>query len=149
MDPEVVPLAELHADLSCVTVEGQAHYEVLIKQTIPWSPFKPEHTRYLFALFNQHDTDGRAIRALVLTERPPERLVSYETMTVTGALIPVTTDVVPHGTEVQIGRKANYFFEDGMVLIRADEIASDGERWVRGASTEASNGSGGEANVTR
>ena len=125
-------LAKLSLEQGCVRVTAQAHYQVVIKQKIPGNLLEPDRELYLFPLFEEHQTDDRAIRLLVRTERPPDRLVSFESMTVSGRLLPVTYDEVPAGTEVQIGKRADYFFEDGMLLLVPDRVESDGEVWTRG-----------------
>ena len=84
----------------------------------------------MFPLFADHQTAERAIRVLVLTERPPEDLVSFETMTISGRLLPVTTAEVPLGTEVQIGQRSDYFFTDEMLLLVPEEVRSGSEVWT-------------------
>lgn len=122
-------VADLELAMGCVTVQGQAHYEVVVKQTIPGNLLLDERTLHLFPLFPAGATSDRAIRILVRTEREPEDLVSFESMTVSGRLIPVTTEEVPFGTEVQIGKRSDYFFTDEMLLLVPDRIVSGDEVW--------------------
>ncbi|HHO49964.1 MAG TPA: hypothetical protein ENK18_03615 [Deltaproteobacteria bacterium] len=122
-------LADLELAMGCVVVSGQAHYEVVVKQTIPGNLLLDQRQLYLFPLFPEGRTQDRAIRVLVRTDREPEDLVSFETMTVSGRLIPVTTDEVPFGTEVQIGKRSDYFFTDEMLLLVPDQIISGDEVW--------------------
>ncbi len=122
-------VADLSLEAPCVTVEGQAHYEVIVKQTIPGNLLFEEETLYLFPLFARDEALERAIRVLVRTERPPEDLVSFENLTISGRLMPVTTDDVPFGTEIQIGKRSDYFFTDQMLLLVPERIVSEDGVW--------------------
>ena len=128
-DPAVID--DLDLDQPCVVVQGQAHYDVVVRQRIPGNLFLPEQQRYLFPLFPSGDTSDRAIRVLVMTEREPERLVSFETMAVSGRLVPATAREVPYDVEIKIGRSGDYFFTDGLMLLVPDRIEADGEVWHR------------------
>lgn len=102
----------------CVTVRGTAHYTALIKQHQPGNLFRSPRDLYLYALFAPLDTEGRAIQLLVRTERAPEDLVQFETMTVTGRLKRVSPENgVPFDVEVILGRDTDYFFVDEALLI--------------------------------
>lgn len=125
-----VDVSEVDAASGCVTVTGQAHYEVIVKQRVPGNLFTEDREYFLFPVFPQGDTSDRAIKLFVRTERKPESLVTYETMTVSGRLEPVTSAAVPPGTEVSIGQKSDYFFTDAMLMLVPDRIGSDGETWV-------------------
>lgn len=127
-------VADLELEEPCVTVEGQAHYEVVVRQRTPGNLLRAEQVHYLFPLFPPHETEDRAIRVLVRTSRPPEDLVSYESMVVSGRLLPVTAEQVPPGTEIQIGKRSGYFFTDRVLLLVPDEIESEGEVWRRAPS---------------
>lgn len=114
----------------CVTLKGQGHYEVVVRQRVPGNILVDDHEYHLFPVFPPGKTDARAIRLLVRTERAPDSMVTYETMTLSGRLQPVTTDEVPAGTEVAIGKRSNYYFTDAMVLLVPDTIESEGEVWT-------------------
>ena len=126
-----VDLSDVVLEDGCIQLRGQAHYSVVVRQTVPGNLLREEQTHFLFPLFPEHDTTDRAVRVLVRTTREPESLVSYETMQVSGRLQPVTSDEVPPGTEVDIGKRSDYFFTDSMVLLVPDRIVSDGETWER------------------
>ena len=126
-----VTLDELHPDSGCVRVDGQAHYEVVVRQTVPGNLLRDSETLFLFPLFSEGDTSERAVRILVRTEREPEDLISFETMTVAGRVELVTADKVPFGTEIEIGKRSDYFFTHDMLLLVPEEITVDGEVWSR------------------
>ena len=126
-----VTLSTLPADATCVRLEAQAHYGVVLKQHQPGNLFVAEQISYLFPLFPPSAIDERGIRVWVRTERAPERLVNVETMTVTGRLAPIGPGDVPLGAEVEIGRRGGYFFEDFAMLLVPDEIRSGDEVWTR------------------
>ncbi|MBX2797834.1 MAG: hypothetical protein KTR31_09205 [Myxococcales bacterium] len=125
-----VTVADVVLEDGCVELTAQAHYPVVVTQTVPGNLLADEQHYFVFPVFAEHDTDNRAIRVLVRTERAPEELVTYETMTVSGRLVPVTPDEIPHGTEVLIGKRSDYFFTDEMVLLVPDRIVSGDEVWV-------------------
>jgi len=122
-------LADVSLDTPVVTTSGMAHYPVVVKQTVPGNLFRDEQTVYLFPLFVEHDTDDRAIRVLVRTSREPERFVSYEFMKITGAVRMATPEIVPFSTEIQIGKRSDYFFTDDMVVLEPLTVEVDGEVW--------------------
>lgn len=122
------PLAVTEVDgltHTCVTVAGMAHYSAVIKQRQPGSLTTAAGTRYLFPLFMPHDTEGRAIRVLVRTERPPEDLVTFELMTVTGRVRMATPENgIAYDVETIFGSKSDYFFTDETVVLDATGIES-------------------------
>ncbi len=124
-------LDALDPESGCVRVTGQAHYEVVVRQTVPGNLLRDEQTLFLFPLFAEGQTGERAVRVLVRTEREPEDLVSYETMTVEGRAELVTAEKVPFGTEIEIGKRSDYFFTDDMVLLVPERVTVDGEVWSR------------------
>ncbi|TNE84339.1 MAG: hypothetical protein EP330_29415 [Deltaproteobacteria bacterium] len=105
-----------------VEVTGMSHYSVVVKQEMPGKFFQEGRTLYLFPLYEAHDTDSRAVKLLVRTERQPRRLVSYEFMTVRGKVGLATAQQVPFGTEELFGRKG-YYFADEILVIEADEVS--------------------------
>jgi len=124
-----IELDALDYDSGCVRVTGQAHFEVVVRQTLPGNLLRDEETLYLFPLFEPGQVDERAVRILVRTERAPEDLVSFETVTIEGRASLVTAEQVPFGTEIEIGKRSNYFFSEPMVLLVPDSVSSDGETW--------------------
>ena len=122
-DPTYVdePLEDLDPADGWVRTGGMAHYPVVVTQTLPGSIFREEQTRYLFALMQPHDTETRAIRVLVRTERKPDPIVTYEYMTVRGWVGLARADQVPFGTEDIFGRRG-YYFADELLVIEADAV---------------------------
>lgn len=127
---DVDDFGDLHLGEPNVRLRGMAHYEMVVRQTIPASMVSQERTLFLFALFPRDDTSGRAIRVLVRTERVPPKLISYENMTIEGRLRPPTAEVVPFGTEVSVGKRSDYWFDDGMLVLEPWRISADGEVWT-------------------
>ncbi len=113
-----------------IRVKGMAHYPIVINQRVPGNLFFEEKNYYLYALFAPYDTKERAIRVIVRTERPPPSLVSYEYMTIEGHLSFPTQDQVPFETEIELGKKTDYFFIDEMLLLEPTSIEVDGEIWT-------------------
>ena len=128
-EPADVEVSDIDGSMRFVRVTGMAHYSAVIKQKVDGGLFAPDRTLYLFPLFGRDDIDGRAIRVLVRTARPPEKYVSYETMTVEGALSIPTADQVPFQTEIILGKRSDYFFDDGMLMLTPWRITSEGEVW--------------------
>jgi hypothetical protein len=122
-----VDFFDLEPSTRCVTVTGMAHYDVVVTQTVLGNGFFADKTYYVFGLFPPGNTDEREIRVLVRTERKPERMVSYETMTVSGKLLPMDYRKVPFDTERRMGQQSTYFFSDRIVLLEPDRIVVDGE----------------------
>lgn len=121
--------AEL-GDEACVRVEGLAHHGVAIAQRVPGDLLREEEHWTLFPLFPRGDTSDRAIRVLVRTQRPPDRLLDYEEMVVEGRLHVPTIETVPYGTEDQVGKRG-YFFADGLLVLTPDRIETGDGTWTR------------------
>jgi hypothetical protein len=115
-----------------VDLFGQAHYEVVIKQTVPATLFRDEETYWVYGLFVPYDTESRGIPALIRTDRKPESLVHFEMMRVVGRVSRPTPDKIPWNTEETFGKRSNYYFSDEMLLVEPTEIAPfDRDEWVR------------------
>lgn len=112
-----------------VILEGTAHYEARLTQKEPASLLSEARTRYVFAFFPVNDTSDREIPVLVRTSRPPERLVSFETMTVEGRLHPITKRDLPPGAEVMLSERTDYFFADRVLLLDAVRVVSEDGVW--------------------
>ena len=126
-----VPLDALDPEEEgCVATTGQAHYEAVIRQTQRGGWLGEDRHAYLFPLMPNGRTDEREVRVLVLTERPPEHLVAYESMELTGRVVRATPERVPYSAEIQLGRSGGYFFTDDMVVLLPDGISSDGDHWT-------------------
>ncbi len=108
-----------------VRVSGMAHYTSVVTQQVPGGLLREPQTWYLFGLFAPYDTEGRNIRLLVRTQRPPEHLVSFELMTIEGRLQRPTLHNVPFDTEILLGKgSSGYFFADDMLLVEPWHIES-------------------------
>lgn len=130
-EPVDMVLGDIHLEEPFVRVSGMAHYPIVIKQSVPQGLFAEDGTTYLFPLFPEHDTSDRAVRVLVRANRPPEKYVSYEYMTVEGHVALPTSDKVPFNTEIELGKRSEYFFTDEMLLLEAWRIEVDGDVWER------------------
>lgn len=131
-EPVETPLYEADPEQPFVRVRGTAHYPVVIQQLQPGNLFTPDRTYYLFPLFPEGDVTDREVRVLVRTERPPERLVSYEVMALEGRVVFPTEDKVPYQTEIEMGKRSDYFFSDSMILIEPWRVEVEGEEtWER------------------
>lgn len=108
-----------------VTLEGTAHYASVITQKVPGSLFSEPQTLHLFGFFPRDASEERAIPVLVRTSRPPERLVHYEYLTVTGRLTALTKDKVPLTTETMLSERTEYFFADEVLLLEPIRIESE------------------------
>jgi len=123
-------LRELHPHgEACVAVQGTAHYTAVVRQTELGGLLSDDVVWYMFPLLPEGDLDGREVRVLVRTTRAPERLVTYETMELTGRIVPSTPELVPYATEIQLGKAGGYFFTDDLVVLTPDSVTSDGEAW--------------------
>ncbi len=126
-EPVDVEFAALSLDEPFVRTELQAHYEALVTQTIPANLLHEEQKLWLFAAFAPYDSEGRQVRLLVRTARPPDKIASFEMMTVTGQLVRPTPATVPMATEEQLGRHTDYFFTDDVLLLEPWRIDVEGE----------------------
>lgn len=122
-----VPFFDLDPSTRCVRTRGLAHYEVVVTQQVAGNGFFPDRTYYVYGLFPEDNTDEREIRVLVRTERKPERMVSFEEMTIEGRLLPMDHRKVPFDTERRMGERSNYFFSDRIRLLEPDRILVNGE----------------------
>lgn len=128
-EPVEMPVGDIDLSTPFVRVKGMAHYPVIIKQTEPGNLLMEERTYWLWPLYEAHDTTSRGIRVLVRAPRPPDDLVSFEYMTVEGYVSMITPEKVPFSTEIDLGKRSEYFFTDDMVLLEPWRIESDGEVW--------------------
>ncbi len=127
-----VDFFDLEPQTRCVTTAGLAHYDVVVTQVVPGNGFFDDQTYYVYGLFPKGVTDEREVRILVRTERPPERYVSFEEMTISGRLLPMDYRKVPFDTEQKMGQRSNYFFSDRALLLEPDHIEVSGEEdWFR------------------
>jgi hypothetical protein len=127
---EEVEYEDISISTPDIRVKAMAHYPIVINQRVPGNLFFEEKNYFLYALFAPYDTKERAIRVIVRTERPPPSLVSYEYMTIEGHLSFPTQEQVPFETEIELGKKTDYFFVDEMLLLEPTSIEVDGEVWT-------------------
>ncbi len=126
-----VDFFDLGPSTRCVVTSGNAHYEVVVTQTVPGNGFFDDQTYYVYGHFPTGNIDEREVRVLVRTKRPPERYVSFEEMTITGKLLPMDYRKIPFDTEIKMGQRSNYFFPDRALLLEPDGIQVSGEEdWV-------------------
>lgn len=113
-----------------VRLSGLAHYGATVTLNTPATLFDEARQHFVFGLFPAHDAAGREIRVLVRTERPPERLVSYEVMTIDGVVAPPIPETVPANVQTLMSESAGYWFADDVVVVEPVRIESDGEVWT-------------------
>ncbi|NCG21304.1 MAG: hypothetical protein GWP91_20030 [Rhodobacterales bacterium] len=122
-------VADVYLEQPFVRLEGVAHYEVVLRQKPQGRLFGDDKTYFLFPFFAKNNESDRAIRVMVRTTRPPERLVNYEHMAIEGYLSLPSEVKVPYSSEITIGKRSDYFFTDEMLLLEPWLIESDGEVW--------------------
>lgn len=110
---EDVAVEDLTFEHRGVRVVGTAHYELRIQQS------QGETTYTLYPLMDRGDTMGRTIHAMVRTTRTPDRLVSFEDVTIEGFARPPGRLVGRSVIEALLAR--GYDFEEDFVLIEEFE----------------------------
>ena len=105
-----------------VEITALAHYTVVIHQTTPASGCRESEEHWLYAVFPPNDPQNRAINLLVQSPIPPESLVSFEPLTITGVIQRAAPPIVPFDTEIKFGERSNYYFVDNTMLILADTV---------------------------
>jgi len=120
-----VDFDQLSLDTPCVRVKGMAHYGSTIKQTVPGNLFRETKKNHLHGFFPPMDTRGRAIPLFLQTQRPADRLASYEGLTVEGRLVPPTSRTLPPSTEVMLSKHSEYWFGDDLLMLEPDRIFSE------------------------
>jgi hypothetical protein len=128
-EARVVPLDELDVADGYVRVKGMAHYQSVITQKVPSNLLHDEATWYVYGFFPVHDSDNRAVRVLVRSQRKPEALVSYEVMEVEGWVGPPVPNKIPPSTETMLSNRSEYYFSDDMLLLEATRIYSEDGVW--------------------
>jgi hypothetical protein len=108
--PVSVTFADLGGPYEAATIRGTAHYSVVIEQTVPGTLVADEQHYWLYGLFPEHDTSGRAIQLLVRSPVAPEDMVSFEYVELTGRISKPTRYNVPPQTEEFLYRQSDYFF---------------------------------------
>ena len=125
-----MPVGDVHLEQPFVRVEGMAHYGALVRQRVPPRfPWQDEDWFFVFPLFAEHAATDRAIRLMVRTKREPEKFVHYEYMTVEGHLTLPTDEKLPYNTEIEMGKKTDYFFTDEMLVLEPWSIETEDGVW--------------------
>lgn len=114
---------------SWVSLRGQAHYDARIVQRRAASIFTEARSDYVFGFFPEHATEDRRIRVLLRTQREPERLVSYETMTVEGQLVPITEADLSGAVQEQLFHRTGYYLADDAMRLDVVRILSEDGVW--------------------
>jgi len=107
----------------------KAHYDTTVRQDVPAGLMRDEATYYVFGAFPVASDAEKAIPLLVRTQRPPDRIVSFEVMTVEGRLGKIDLRKIPPSTEDVMGDKSPYWFSDDILLLEAWKVTSDGDVW--------------------
>ncbi len=112
-----VSVAEIDFDDRGVRIQGTAHYEVRL-----WQTMKDQERFHVFPLMAFKDTTGRDIRVLVRSSRPPDDLSMYEDMVIDGLARPPGDRIGPKIKQTL--KNHGYTFADQVVLVEAHEIRS-------------------------
>ncbi len=129
--PVSVPLAELSlSGPRYVSVSGVAHYGSVVTQRTQGGLLAEPATWSLFGLFPDGDLAGREIKVLVRTMRAPERLVSFEYLTVEGALMPPDPRLVPMAVRDALADGGEWWLADDVLVLDPVRIVSEDGVWV-------------------
>jgi hypothetical protein len=112
-----VTVASIDLDDRGVRIQGTAHFEVRL-----WQTMEDGERFFVFPLMKPGDTISRDIRVLVRTDRPPDDLSTYEDMIVDGLALPPGRQV---GHKIKKSLKnQGYTFMDDVVLVESHAIRS-------------------------
>ncbi len=114
-EPIDTPLSDLRTDQDAVRVAGTAHYPLRVSYDVPAQWGRPAHTRWLFPLFERQDTMGRFVTTMVSSTAPPEELVAFEDVVVSGEARKPQIAVTP--TVERAFQDAGYSFAQDYVLV--------------------------------
>lgn len=130
-EPTPVALADLSlSGPRYVSVSGVAHYGSVVTQRTQGGMLAEPATWSLFGLFPDGDLTGREIKVLVRTMRPPERLVSFEYLTVEGALMPPDPRLVPMAVRDALAEGGEWWLADDVLVIDPVRIVSEDGVWI-------------------
>lgn len=117
--PEPVDVAweDLRVEHDAVRVSGTAHYTLRVSQDRDGRFGRPDRTWYVAPFMKPGDTSSTLIEVVVATTVEPERLVSYEDLTVEGYALPKSAAMTPALEEAF--RNAGYSFVDDYFVIEA------------------------------
>lgn len=113
-----------------VRLRGMAHYSAVLKERVPGGVLRGSFVYYGFGLFAEGDFTNRAIPVLVWTQRPPERRIDYEYLTIEGILSLPDAQSVPAGAEDILAAGGEHWFSDSMLVLKPVRIFSEDGEWV-------------------
>jgi len=108
--PHPVSVSDVTRNHRGVRIAGTAQFAVRLNQTMPDGT-----VIWVFPLMETGDTLGREIKVLVRSPRGPDKLTTYEDMTVEGLARPPGRLVDPKTREVFL--QGGYNFAEGYVLV--------------------------------
>lgn len=118
-DPIEVSISEVDPAMEEVEVRGTAHLPVRLSRTWPAGFLRKERTLFFFPLFEEKDTKSRKIILMVASDTPPDRLSSFEDMTVAGWARPPAARMDAASEKAFID--AGYTFAEHYALIETFE----------------------------
>lgn len=124
--------ATLSPDDRWVRLKGTLHYEAMLTTTEGGGLFGEPTTWRLVGFFPVNDTVDREIRVLLKTTRPPEKLVTYETLTAEGRLVPPTRRTLSPRAETLLSEKVGYFFADELRILEVTRLVTEDGEYVEG-----------------
>jgi hypothetical protein len=113
MRPEAVPVTPetITREHRGVQIQGTAHLEARLRQTIPGEAGE----LWLYPLLPKGDLMGRTVRVLVQTSRKPDELYGFEDRTLQGFARPPGRAVPASAREAL--EKKGYLLADDLVLV--------------------------------
>ncbi len=108
--PHPVSVSDITRSHRGVRVQGTAHFVVRMHQTMP-----DGQRIWVFPVMEPGDTLGREIKVLVRSKTGPDKLTTFEDMTIEGLARPPGRLVDPKTREVFL--EGGYDFADGYVLV--------------------------------
>ena len=110
--PHPVSVSDVTRTHRGVQIQGTAQFVVRVNQTMP-----DGEVIWVFPLMEPGDTLGREIKVLVRSTRGPDKLTTFEDMTVEGLARPPGRLVDPKTRELFL--EGGYDFAEGYVLVEA------------------------------
>jgi len=114
-----VAISEVDAAMEEVQVSGTAHLTVRISRTWPAGFLRKERTLFFFPLFENKDTSGTRIQVMVASDAAPDRLSSFEDLTIAGWARPPAARMDSVSEQAFID--AGYTFAENYTLIETFE----------------------------
>ncbi|HJN72737.1 MAG TPA: hypothetical protein QGF58_02275 [Myxococcota bacterium] len=114
-EPEDVAWQDLRVEQDAVRVKGTAHYTLRVSQERAGRFGRPDRTWFVAPFMKPGDTSSTLIEVVVASTVEPERLVSYEDMTVEGYALPKASAMTPALEEAF--KNAGYSFVDDYFVI--------------------------------